>query len=78
MSVKFSTELSLGNVEKMLLIAHTGDEDVRGMLEIEDMFFKRPMCISKVALRAGSSKHGNALLASVGWNWVAAIHLICN
>ncbi len=27
------------------------------------------------AFMAGSSKHGKALLASVGWNWVTANHL---
>jgi hypothetical protein len=45
------------------------------MLDIEVMFLGRAMLILNLALRAGSSKHGNALRASVGWNCVVAIHL---
>ena len=45
---------------------HMGVEYLRGMLEAEVMFSVRPMMISKVALKAGSSRHGNALRAPVG------------
>lgn len=33
------------------------------------------MLMVNLALRAGSSQQGNALLASIAWNWVTAIHL---
>jgi hypothetical protein len=39
-----------------------------GMLEMEDMFVVLPRLTSKVALRAGSSRQGNARRASVGSN----------
>ena len=47
-----------------------------GMLEAELMFVERPKVMSKVAFSAGSSRQGNAWRASVGWNWVAASHLL--
>ena len=46
-----------------------------GMFDIEDMSFVRPKWILNLAFKAGSSKHGKALLASVGWNWVTAMYL---
>jgi hypothetical protein len=45
------------------------------MLDTEVMLLGRPMLILNFAFKAGSSKHGNALRASVGWNCVVAIHL---
>jgi hypothetical protein len=45
------------------------------MLDTEVMLLGRAMLILNLAFRAGSSKHGNALRASVGWNCVVAIHL---
>jgi hypothetical protein len=45
------------------------------MFDIEVILEGRAMLILNLAFRAGSSKHGNALRASVGWNCVAAIHL---
>ena len=46
-----------------------------GMLEMVVMFIWRPRYTSKVALRAGSSKHGKARRASVAWNCVTPIAL---
>ena len=45
------------------------------MLERAVMLVNLPNDMLKVALNEGSSKHGKARLASVGENWVAAIHL---
>jgi hypothetical protein len=60
----------------MGLETHTGsDSPCWGMFDIEVMFEGWAMLILNLAFRAGSSKHGNALRASVGWNCVAAIHL---
>ena len=44
-----------------------------GMLDRATMFLVRPRLISKVALRAGSSKQGKAFLADVGSKCVVAI-----
>jgi len=33
------------------------------------------IAMENFAFKEGSSKQGNAFLASVGWNWVAPIHL---
>ena len=46
-----------------------------GIFDIEVMSFVRPKVTANFALIAGSSRHGKALLASVGWNWVTAIYL---
>jgi hypothetical protein len=60
----------------MGLATHTGsDSPCWGMFDIEVMFEGWAMLILNLAFRAGSSKHGNALRASVGWNCVVAIHL---
>jgi hypothetical protein len=64
------------NSLKMGLETHTGSVSPRwGMFDIEVIFEGRAMLILNLAFRAGSSKHGNALRASVGWNCVVAIHL---
>jgi len=64
------------NSLKMVLATHTGsDLPCWGMFDIEVMFEGWAMLILNLAFRAGSSKHGNALRASVGWNCVVAIHL---
>lgn len=56
---------------------HTGWEGpfFRGMLDTALKLLERPMLTVKRALRAGSSKQGNALRASVAWNCDAANHL---
>ena len=46
-----------------------------GMFDSDDMSFNLPRLTSNLALRAGSSMHGKALRASVGWNWVMAKYL---
>ena len=46
-----------------------------GMLEMEVMLLVLPRLTSNLALRAGSSKHGKDLLASVGSNWDTAMLL---
>ena len=46
-----------------------------GILEMEDISLVRPRETLNLAFNAGSSKHGKALLASVGWNWVTAMYL---
>ena len=45
------------------------------MLEMAVMSLWRPRVISNVAFSAGSSRQGNAFLASFGENCVTAIHL---
>lgn len=45
------------------------------MLDTALKLLERPMLTVKRALRAGSSKQGNALRASVAWNCDAANHL---
>lgn len=58
------------------LVTYTGiGSPILGMFEMDDMFFGRAMLILNVAFRAGSSKHGKARRASVGWNCDVAIHL---
>ena len=58
------------------IITYAGSEGRSfGMLDIEVILFGRAMLILNLAFSAGSSKHGNALRASVGWNCVVAIHL---
>ena len=54
---------------------HTGSVLVMGMLDAELMLTDRPRVMANVALRAGSSRQGNAWRASVGWNCVTASHL---
>ena len=46
-----------------------------GMLDIDVIFVNRPRLTVYLAFNAGSSRQGNALLASVGWNWVTAMYL---
>ena len=46
-----------------------------GMFAMEINFGSCTKVKVNVAFRAGSSKQGNVLRASVGWNWVAAIVL---
>ena len=53
-------------------VTYTGSERLSGMLDTEDMCVSLARWTSNVALRAGSSKHGKAFLASVGWNCVTA------
>lgn len=55
--------------------ANMGIVSMMGMLEMVVMFFWRPRYTSKVALSAGSSKHGKARRASVAWNCVTPIAL---
>lgn len=63
-------------IKNTLSVAYTGmGSPIWGMFEMEVMFLGLAMLILKVAFSAGSSKHGNARRASVGWNWVVAIHL---
>ena len=62
----------------MQLFTYKGTVSILGMLDIAVMLVWRAMNISKVAFIVGSSKQGNALLASVGSNWVAASHLKFN
>ena len=58
------------------LVTYTGiGSPIRRMFEMDVMFFGRAMLILNVAFSAGSSKHGKARRASVGWNCDAAIHL---
>jgi hypothetical protein len=45
------------------------------MLKRAIYFFERTIDIVKFAFMAGSSKHGNAALASVGSKWVVAKNL---
>lgn len=48
---------------------------VLGIFDNDVMFHSLAIDILNLALYAGSSKQGNARLASVGWNCVAANHL---
>jgi hypothetical protein len=45
------------------------------MFEMEDISLSRPRLTSNLAFKAGSSMHGKARRASVGWNWVIAMNL---
>jgi hypothetical protein len=46
-----------------------------GIFDMTDNSFGLAKLILNLALSAGSSKQGKAWRASVGWNWVVAIHL---
>lgn len=49
-----------------------------GIFDMVDRCFGRAIFNANFAFRAGSSKHGKALRASVAWNCVEANHLRCN
>jgi hypothetical protein len=51
--------------------------DSDGMLDNAVWLRRWTSVIVNVDLKLGSSKQGNALLASVGWNFVVAMNLVC-
>lgn len=57
---------------------YSGLEETSGMLLTEENLFCRTSTTWNLAFMAGSSKHGNARLASVGSNLVTANHLRIN
>lgn len=63
---------------KALNLSHTytgRDCPICGIFDMDVIFFGRAKISLNLAFSAGSSKHGRARRASVGWNCVAATHL---
>jgi hypothetical protein len=70
---KFNFELFKFN--NQITYTDSGCPIFLGIFDMADNSFGLAKLILNLALSAGSSKQGKAWRASVGWNWVVAIHL---